>query len=79
MAASSITLQNSACFETASGATLTGTLAAEAGQLVVATVSVRSTPTYPAGWTLLAESSDVTASSGTKQRMAVLYRRVTQD
>ena len=78
MAASSITLQNSACFETASGATLTGTLAAEAGQLVVATVSVRSTPTYPDGWTLLMESGEITSSSGTKQRMAVLYRRLAQ-
>lgn len=79
MAASSIALENRACFEVNGSTALTGTLEAAAGQMVVATVSVRSTPTYPAGWTLLAESSDVTASSGTKQRMAVLYRRVTQD
>ena len=79
MAASSIMLENSACFEVSGNTGLTGTLAAAAGQVVVATVTVRSTPTYPAGWILLAESSDVTAASGTKQRMAVLYRTVTQN
>ena len=79
MAASSITLENSACFEANGNTSLTGTLKAAAGQMVVATVTVRSTPTYPAGWTLLVQSDLLTNAAGTKQLIAVLYRTVTQD
>ena len=79
MAASSIALENSACFEANGNTSLTGTLTATAGQMVVATVSVRSTPTYPAGWILLVQSDLLTNAAGTKQLIAVLYRTVTND
>ena len=71
-------LRDSACFETKSGATLTGTLAAKAGDTLIAAVSTRSTTTYPSGWTVLRQSGIVSSGSA-KQRMAVLVRTVQAD
>lgn len=47
---------NSACYETSSGTTLTGTIEAEAGDIIVATITVRSALTLPDNLTLLSTS-----------------------
>lgn len=71
-------LRDSACFETASGTALTGSLAAKAGDTLIAAVTTRSTTTYPSGWTVLRQSPVV--DTGTyKQRMAVLVRTAEAD
>lgn len=68
-------LQDSACFETAGGTSLTGSITAAAGETVVAVVTTRSTTSYPAGWTVLCQSPVVDPTY--TQRVAVLYCRST--
>ena len=70
---------SSQCFETASGTSLTGSISAQAGDIVLATVSVRvsgSTPT-PTGWTLLSDTS-VYFTAAQNQTLAFFYKNVTE-
>lgn len=52
----------------------TGTIDVNAGDWILATVSVRSTPTYPSGWTILHQSAFFTAESF-QQNMAFLCKQ----
>ncbi len=63
-------ITDSKCYETTSGTTLTGTVNANAGDIVLATISHRSTFTIPTEWTKLYEST-VTLSSNQKMVFAI--------
>lgn len=69
---------SSACYETTEGTSLTGTLDASAGDWILATVTTRSTTTFPEGWTVLREST-VLNSDAFDQRMAFLCKQATAD
>lgn len=77
MLSKDITMINSACYETTSGTTLTGTINASKGEYLLATVTTRSTTTYPDGWTLLHESTILT--NAVNQRMAFLCKKIESD
>ena len=55
---------------------LTGTIEAGVDDWILATVTTRSTATYPDDWTLLHETGYVTSSDGTNQKMAFLCKKV---
>ena len=65
-------ITDSKCYETASGTTLTGTVQANAGDIVLATISHRSTFTAPAGWNILYESPAI----GSNQRMVFAIKKI---
>lgn len=67
----------SACYE-ATNTTLTGTIEAAFGDWVLATVTTRSATTFPAGWTVLRESTVLDAANSS-QRMAFICRKATKD
>ncbi len=62
------------CYETTSGTTLTGTVQTNAGDIVLATISHRSTFTTPAGWTKIYESAETDPTW--KQRMVFAIKQV---
>ena len=68
----------SQCVQAQSGTSLTAGIAARAGQWVLATVTTRSATTYPAGWTLLHESTAL-SSDNSSQRMAMLCQKAAAD
>lgn len=65
-------ITDSKCYETASGTTLTGTVQANACDIVLATISHRSTFTTPAGWNILYESPAI----GSNQRMVFAIKKI---
>lgn len=69
---------NSACFETKDGTELSGTIDAEAGDWILATVTTRSATTFPSDWTVLKESTVLNADA-LNQRMFFLCKQATAD
>lgn len=65
---------SNASYQTTSGTTLTGTIQSKAGDWVLATVSGRSTMSYPEGWDLLKESTAL-SSDNLNQQMAFLSKQ----
>lgn len=57
---------------------LTGTITANAGDIVVATITARSEVTLPEGWTLLYDSG-VFAGNGQNQRLILAYKAADVD
>lgn len=70
-----ITIVKSACFETTSGTVLTGNIDAEAGDFLIATISVRSEITIQDDMTLV-ESGSI-AESSTNQSLNFAYKKIT--
>lgn len=71
-----MSITDSKCYEVSSGTTLTGTVEANAGDIVLATITHRSTFTMPDGWNKLYESS---ASIGSvNQKMIFAIRNIDQ-
>lgn len=68
----------SACYETTSGTSLTGTIEASAGDWILATVTTRSETTLPDGWTVLKESTVLNADA-LNQRMFFLCKQASAD
>lgn len=69
-----MTITDSTCYQASSGTSLTGTVTAAAGDIVLATVSTRSATTLPSGWTQLYYSDIFDSSTG--QRMYMIYKQV---
>jgi len=67
-----MSITDAQCYETTNGTTLTGTVQANAGDIVLATISHRSTFTTPAGWTMLYESPTI----GSNQRMVFAIKKI---
>ena len=67
-------ITDSKCYETTSGTTLTGTVNANAGDIVLATISHRSAFTAPDGWTKLYES--IAVNSSFKQKMVFVIKKI---
>lgn len=65
------------CVETTGGTELTGSIAAEAGDWILCTVTTRSTTTLPSGWTVL-HSSDALSTDNLIQRMSILCCQATE-
>ena len=58
----------------ANATSATGSIEVNAGDWILATVSVRSTPTYPSGWTIL-HQSEFFSAAGAQQNMAFLCKQ----
>lgn len=71
-------MQYSYTVHVGSGASTSCAINAEAGDWILATVSLRSDPTYPAGWTLLHQTAYVYPDQTYKQCMAFLCKKVTE-
>lgn len=67
-------ITDSKCYEVASGTNLTGTVSANAGDIVLATISHRSSFTNPNGWTKLYES--IAVNSSFAQRMVFAIKKI---
>jgi hypothetical protein len=67
-------LLKAAYYEHTGGTSLEGSIEASAGDWILATVTTRSTTTYPEGWTVLRKST-VLNSDGSSQRMAFLCKQ----
>lgn len=65
-------------YENTGGTSLEGSINASAGDWILATVTTRSATTYPAGWTVLRQST-VLNSDGSNQRMAFLCKQASAD
>lgn len=73
---SEMSITDSKCYEIKSGTTLTGTVNANAGDIVLATITHRSTFTMPDGWDKLYESNIGIGSSG--QKMVFATKKIDQ-
>ena len=69
---------NSACFETKAGTELSGTIDADTGDWILATVTTRSATNLPSDWTVLKESTVLNADAS-NQRMFFLCKQATAD
>lgn len=65
-------ITNATAYEVASGTTLTGTVTAAVGDIVLATITTRSAITLPEGWISLYEGAAFDASTG--QRISFAYK-----
>ncbi len=69
-----MSITDAQCYETTNGTTLIGTVNANAGDFILATISHRSTFTTPAGWTKIYESAETDPTW--KQRMVFAIKQV---
>lgn len=68
-----MSITDAQCYETTSGTTLTGTVQANAGDIVIATIARRSTLTIPLGWVKLYESTETLSAN---QTMVIATKKV---
>jgi hypothetical protein len=69
-----MTITDSKCYETTSGTTLSGSVTAVEGDIVLATVTHRSVFTTPEGWTKIYESPVVGSLNSITQRFVFLTK-----
>jgi hypothetical protein len=73
-----ITVTDSKSYEVTSDTTLTGTVTAAAGDIVVALVTVRDTYTVPSGWTLVFGGDIFDTTVGNGQRVYFASKRISE-
>lgn len=71
-----MSITDTKCYEVTNATTLTGTVQANAGDIVLATISHRSEFTTPSEWDKLYESIGISSSSGTTQKMVFAIKKI---